>query len=84
MKENLAVRFFTFVVRLYRRFLSPMFPPSCRFYPSCSAYCIEALKEHGVFLGIWKTLGRILRCHPLCEGGYDPVKKSVEGKSMGE
>ena len=75
MKENFAVRFFVSLVRLYQRTISPMLPQTCRFYPSCSAYSIEALKEHGALRGIWMTLRRILRCHPLSAGGYDPVRK---------
>ncbi|MXW22457.1 MAG: membrane protein insertion efficiency factor YidD [Candidatus Dadabacteria bacterium] len=75
MKGNFTVRFFVFLVRLYQRAISPLFPSTCRFYPSCSAYSIEALREHGALRGIWMTLRRILRCHPLSAGGYDPVRK---------
>ncbi|HEV8343512.1 MAG TPA: membrane protein insertion efficiency factor YidD [Candidatus Binatia bacterium] len=58
---------------LYRRFLSPSLPRSCRFFPSCSAYALESLERHGVRKGIGLGLRRILRCHPLHPGGYDPV-----------
>ena len=75
MKEKPAVRFLVFLVRIYKRAVSPLLPSTCRFHPSCSAYSIEALKEHGAFTGIWMTLKRILRCHPLSAGGYDPVRK---------
>ncbi|MXZ12686.1 MAG: membrane protein insertion efficiency factor YidD [Candidatus Dadabacteria bacterium] len=75
MKANFAVRFLVFLVRLYQRAISPLLPSTCRFYPSCSAYSIEALREHGALRGIWMTLKRILRCHPLSAGGYDPVRK---------
>lgn len=75
MKENFAVRFFVFLVRIYQRIVSPLLPQTCRFHPSCSAYSIEALREHGALRGIWMTLRRILRCHPLSAGGYDPVRK---------
>ena len=75
MKGNFAVRFLVFLVRLYQRAISPLLPSTCRFYPSCSAYSIEALREHGALRGIWMTLRRILRCHPLSGGGYDPVRK---------
>ncbi len=78
MKENFAVRFFVFLVRLYQRTVSPMLPQTCRFHPSCSAYSIEALREHGTLRGIWMTLRRILRCHPLSAGGYDPVRKKKQ------
>ncbi len=75
MKEKPAVRFLVFLVRIYKRAVSPLLPSTCRFHPSCSAYSIEALKEHGAFTGTWMTLKRILRCHPLSAGGYDPVRK---------
>jgi putative membrane protein insertion efficiency factor len=57
----------------YQRRLSPHKAPSCRFSPSCSAYAREALLLHGVARGGWLALKRILRCQPLCAGGYDPV-----------
>ena len=75
MKEKPAVRFLVFLVRIYKRAVSPLLPSTCRFHPSCSAYSIEALKKHGAFTGTWMTLKRILRCHPLSAGGYDPVRK---------
>ena len=75
MKEKPAVRFLVFLVRIYKRAVSPLLPSTCRFHPSCSAYSIEALKEHGAFTGTRMTLKRILRCHPLSTGGYDPVRK---------
>ncbi|TAJ17517.1 MAG: membrane protein insertion efficiency factor YidD [Planctomycetota bacterium] len=57
----------------YQRWLSPLKAPSCRFSPSCSAYAREALLAHGLARGGWLALKRILRCQPLCDGGYDPV-----------
>ena len=57
----------------YRYTLSPLLGPRCRFYPSCSAYALEALKTHGGWSGACLSLGRILRCHPWHPGGYDPV-----------
>ena len=57
----------------YRRLVSPLLPPACRFYPTCSAYAVEAVRRHGVARGIYLTVKRLGRCHPLCEGGVDPV-----------
>lgn len=57
----------------YRRLLSPLLPPACRFYPTCSAYAVEAVRRHGAFRGSILTVKRLARCHPLCEGGVDPV-----------
>jgi uncharacterized protein len=61
------------LVRLYQRLISPLLPPSCRFYPSCSAYAVEALRRHGAVRGSWLTVRRLGRCHPFHPGGIDPV-----------
>ena len=61
------------LVRLYQRLISPLLPPACRFYPSCSAYAVEALRRHGALRGSWLTVRRLSRCHPFCEGGVDRV-----------
>lgn len=55
--------------------MSPSLGANCRFYPTCSQYAIEAIEEWGVIIGIFLGLWRLLRCHPLCKGGYDPVPK---------
>lgn len=64
---------FIFIVKIYQFFISPLFPPSCRFYPSCSNYTIGALERFGVFKGSYLSIKRILKCHPYHPGGYDPV-----------
>jgi hypothetical protein len=62
-----------FLVRGYQVVLSPLFPPACRYYPSCSQYAIEALEKHGALRGGWLAARRIARCHPFRPGGFDPV-----------
>ena len=62
------------LVKGYQYLISPLFPPACRFTPTCSAYAIEAIERHGVLYGCFLAIRRILRCHPFCSGGYDPVK----------
>jgi putative membrane protein insertion efficiency factor len=64
---------FVFLIRVYQYTISPFFPNSCRFTPSCSQYGIEAFQKYGVFKGFWLTLKRVLRCHPWGGSGYDPV-----------
>jgi uncharacterized protein len=61
------------LVRFYQMVISPMFPPSCRFEPTCSTYMIEALQKRGPLVGLWLGIRRILRCNPWHPGGYDPV-----------
>ncbi len=62
------------VFRGYKRFLSPLLPPACRFVPTCSQYAMEAVEKHGVFRGLLLASWRLLRCHPFSKGGYDPVR----------
>jgi putative membrane protein insertion efficiency factor len=61
------------LIRFYQYAVSPHFPSSCRYVPTCSAYAYEAIQKHGVFRGTALALKRILRCHPFRPGGYDPV-----------
>ncbi|MDC1527759.1 membrane protein insertion efficiency factor YidD [Gammaproteobacteria bacterium] len=67
------VKILTSLAHFYQRFLSPLFGPHCRFYPSCSSYFIQAIETHGAVKGLWLSLRRISRCHPFNEGGLDLV-----------
>ncbi|MBN7773331.1 membrane protein insertion efficiency factor YidD [Clostridium aminobutyricum] len=62
------------LVRGYQKFISPLFPPTCRFYPTCSTYFIQAVEKYGVMKGGFLGIKRILKCHPFHPGGYDPLK----------
>jgi len=62
-----------FLIKLYQRFLSPLLGVRCRFYPSCSDYTYQAIEKYGFFKGLVLGIGRLLRCHPLHPGGFDPV-----------
>ncbi|PEJ57575.1 MULTISPECIES: membrane protein insertion efficiency factor YidD [unclassified Bacillus (in: firmicutes)] len=70
------------IIRFYQKWISPATPPSCRFYPTCSHYGLEALQTHGALKGSYLTTKRILKCHPFHPGGFDPVpeKKNKEIK----
>ena len=72
------VRLLQLPVLIYRYTLSPLLGPRCRYVPSCSAYALEALERHGPIRGGWLALRRIVRCHPLREGGFDPVPPERE------
>ncbi len=62
------------LIELYRRFISPLKRPSCRFYPTCSQYAIDAINKYGSLKGVYLATKRILKCHPFHPGGYDPIK----------
>ncbi|MFB6291006.1 MAG: membrane protein insertion efficiency factor YidD [Candidatus Bipolaricaulia bacterium] len=66
------------LIRVYQKAVSPSLPDTCRFYPSCSEYSKRAIEEHGVVKGTYLAVKRVLRCHPLNSGGYDPVPKKDE------
>ena len=70
---TVATKACTAMVRFYRRRVSPMSAPKCRFAPTCSAYALEALEKYGALKGGWLSVRRILKCHPFHKGGYDPV-----------
>ena len=61
-------------IRLYKRFLSPLFPPVCRYTPSCSTYMMEAIEKKGLAAGLFRGLWRMARCNPFTRGGHDPVE----------
>lgn len=65
--------FFMLIIKAYQKFISPLKPPRCRFYPTCSNYSLEAFSRHGAIKGLYLTVRRILRCNPFCRGGIDYV-----------
>ncbi len=68
------------IIRFYQKFISPMTPPTCRFYPTCSHYGLEAFQKQGALKGFWLTCKRILKCHPFHPGGFDPVPDKKDDK----
>jgi uncharacterized protein len=74
---RVVARMLIAMVVAYRRYVSPVLPARCRFYPSCSAYSLEALQKHGAIRGTGLTIWRLLRCHPFHPGGYDPVPDPI-------
>lgn len=62
------------LIRGYQKFISPLFPPNCRFYPTCSTYFIQAVEKYGAIKGSYLGVKRIIKCHPFHPGGYDPLK----------
>ncbi|MBQ8908566.1 MAG: membrane protein insertion efficiency factor YidD [Clostridia bacterium] len=70
------------LIRFYRKRISPLKPPCCRFTPSCSAYALEAFQKRGFLVAFFLTVWRILRCNPFCRGGYDPVPYGVKWKRI--
>ncbi len=78
--RKLAIAFLSAPIRAYRAMISPLMPHTCRFTPSCSVYALEALNSHGPVKGVWLTLKRLARCHPITwlggSSGFDPVPLS--------
>ena len=68
----IVVRAIVAMVRCYQTVISPWLGPRCRFDPTCSEYAIQAVRQYGPLVGLWKTMGRVLRCHPWSSGGHDP------------
>jgi hypothetical protein len=62
------------LLRLYKRWISPLLPSACRYYPTCSEYMLAAVEKHGALKGVWLGLKRLFRCHPFHAGGFDPVR----------
>ncbi len=75
----LSVRMLTGAIGAYQIAVSPLLAPSCRYWPSCSAYAIEALRAHGASRGTWLAVRRLCRCHPWARGGVDPVPPAPDG-----
>jgi len=71
--NTILVKGVVFFIRLYQLFISPLFPNTCKYYPSCSTYSLQAVKKYGLIKGILKSIYRILRCNPFSHGGYDPI-----------
>ncbi len=80
-REAAARRMLLWVIGVYRRWISPLLPPACRFHPTCSEYAAESIQIHGVLRGSGLAVRRLCRCHPLNAGGFDPVppRKSRPG-----
>ena len=77
---NIGKIFAIYMIRFYRKFISPLKKPSCIYYPTCSSYAIEAIQRFGLIKGGYLSLRRILRCHPFAKGGYDPVPNKEDKK----
>ncbi|MCI5123779.1 MAG: membrane protein insertion efficiency factor YidD [Candidatus Electrothrix sp. AR5] len=73
-KKGIAAMVLLLLIKGYRYGISPLFPPSCRYVPTCSQYAVEAIARYGALRGSWLSLCRLLRCHPFAAGGYDPVE----------
>ncbi|QQA01062.1 membrane protein insertion efficiency factor YidD [Treponema peruense] len=71
--RDFFTKFLCSLIRFYQVFISPLFPPSCRFTPTCSQYAMEAIRKHGPLKGFYLAVKRIIRCNPFNKGGYDPV-----------
>ncbi len=71
--KHILEKIFCALIVFYRQAISPHFPPSCRYYPTCSEYALQSIKKYGPFKGTLMAIWRILRCNPFHKGGYDPV-----------
>ena len=80
MGIKILKKIFYLLIRFYQICISPLKPPACRFYPTCSHYGLEAIEVHGALKGGWLAVKRILKCHPLHPGGLDPVPPKTKKK----
>ena len=80
MMKRLLSRMLILPIKFYQQSISPMFPPACRYTPTCSQYAVEAITVHGPLKGLWLSIRRILRCHPWGGHGYDPVPPRENNK----
>lgn len=78
--RRLAIALPFFLIKCYQWFISPLLGQTCRFHPTCSFYALDALKTHGLLIGGWLSIKRILKCHPLHAGGFDPVPEKQQQK----
>jgi putative membrane protein insertion efficiency factor len=80
MLKKILIAPFLFIIRIYQYAISPLFPSTCRYQPTCSYYSVEALKRHGLFYGGWLAIKRIFSCHPYGGSGFDPVPEKQDKK----
>ena len=73
MLKKILIFPFVFLVKAYQNIISPLFPPTCRYTPTCSEYSIQSLKKYGLFKGVYLSIKRIVNCHPWGGSGYDPI-----------
>lgn len=71
--QTIIINCLIYLVKVYKIIVSPVLGNSCRFEPTCSSYCIDALEQRGIIVGLWLTIIRLGKCHPFANGGYDPV-----------
>lgn len=74
MNQNVVTFVILMLLRFYRKFISPLMPPACRFTPTCSQYTYDAVERYGAIKGLYLGTKRIIRCNPFCKGGFDPVR----------
>ena len=75
MASRVVAKALVGAIEVYRKVVSPLFPPSCRFVPSCSLYTCDAIREFGAARGTWLGVRRLLKCHPFHPGGFDPIPR---------